>query len=215
VAELAHLPAMLDRLPAADVARLADDWAGDDVSAAAGEPGPPPSLLPDLLTRAGVVSRRRRWPLAAGLAAAAAAAVVAGALAVQLLGGPDGPPAAQRPPATPSAPASSATTAPAPVVLRPIGTQAVTAAVRLESVAWGTKIELTCAYATEDEQYPDGTPFALVVADPFGRSQQVATWNSVKNGRTLTVPAATSLRQPGITRVEVRSGGRVVLTAAP
>src|SRR5206468_12637442 len=102
-----------------------------------------------------------------------------------------------------------------PVVLRPVGQQPITAAVRMESVAWGTKIELTCAYAEAPGLYRTGSGFALVVSDAAGQHQQVATWRAVA-GRTLTVPAATSLRRPGIARVDVvRSDGQVVLSAAP
>jgi hypothetical protein len=101
------------------------------------------------------------------------------------------------------------------VVLRPVGRQPVTAAVRMEEVGWGTKIELTCAYAGTGSQYPPGTAYSLVVADGLGHQQQVATWKAIA-GRTLTVPAATSLTPPGISRVEVRgSDGQVLLTAAP
>jgi hypothetical protein len=91
----------------------------------------------------------------------------------------------------------------------------MTAAVRLERVAWGTKIELICAYPKTTSQYPAGTAFSLVVTDAFGNRQQVATWSAVA-GRTLTVPAATSLKEPILSRVELRqSDGQVLLAGSP
>jgi hypothetical protein len=98
------------------------------------------------------------------------------------------------------------------VVLHPVGDQGVTAAVRLEPVAWGTRIELTCAYGTSAAHYPPGSAFSLTVTDPFGNRQQVATWMPLTS-RTLTIPAATSLRRTGISRVDVRLADQVVLTA--
>jgi putative zinc finger protein len=222
VAEIAHLPALLDRLPAADVARLAEHLPGEDPSVPAGDLEPPPTLLPDLLTRAGVVARPRRWRLAAAVTAVAVAASVAGGLVVEVgsrvLAPRARPPAA----AAPSSPGTSAATSPAtgqqsgesvrPVVLRPVGDQPVTAAVRLQPVAWGTRIELTCAYGTTAARYPPGSSFSLTVTDPFGNRQQVATWVPLTS-RTLTIPAATSLRRSGISQVDVRMSDQVVLTA--
>ena len=97
--------------------------------------------------------------------------------------------------------------------MRPVGTQAVTAALRLEPVPWGTRIVLTCEYATASSQYPPNSSFSLFVTDPFGNRQQVATWRPVSN-KTLTIPAATSLRRTGISRVDVSlTDGKVLLTA--
>jgi len=223
VAELAHLPALLDRLPAADVVRLTEDWVDEEPSVTVGDLDPPPSLLPDLLTRAGVVSRPRRWRVTAAVAAVALAASVAGAVVVEVADRTLVPtpqargPAATAPPtigAVPTGTPSTPSTAPGPsVVLRPVGAQAVTAALRLEPVPWGTRMQLTCKYATTSAQYPPNSSFALTVTDPFGNRQQVATWRAV-GSKTLTIPAATSLRSGGISRVEVRlSDGKVLLTA--
>jgi hypothetical protein len=228
VAEIAHLPALLDRLPAADVARLAQDRPDDDPSLPAEDLEPPPTLLPDLLVRAGLGARPRRWRIAAAVTAVAVAASVAGALVVEVAARVVAP--AQRPPAAsaPSSPGTAAATSSAspgqpsggtssasavpPVVLQPVGDQGVTAAVRLESVAWGTRIELTCAYGSSAARYPPGSAFSLTLTDPSGNRQQVATWRPL-TGRTLTIPAATSLRRSGISRVDVRMADHVVLTA--
>lgn len=213
VADLAHLPALLDRVPSEQVRRLATRREHDDPASSEEDLEPPPSLLPELLQRAGEVTqgekrRRRRWRVTTGLAVAAAALVVA-VVAVEESGERENRPTPQ------AQPTATSTTGPAPVVLRPVGQQPITAAVRMESVAWGTKIELTCAYAEATGAYRPGTGFALVLSDTTGKHQQVATWRAVA-GRTLTVPAATWLRRPGIARVEVvRADGQVVLSAAP
>jgi len=213
VAEVAHLPALLDRVPASDVRRLTRKGEDGDPAAVHGDLEPPPTLLPALLYRAGVARRRRRWRSVGALAAAAAAGVVvlAGVEALEARNGLT--PQAQGPTAT--APASTSSTRPVTsVVLRPVGRQPVTAALRMEQVAWGTKMELTCAYSGKGGQYPSSTAYSLVVADGFGHWQQVATWKAVA-GRTLTVPAATSLIPPVISRVEVRRlDGQVLLTAS-
>jgi hypothetical protein len=92
----------------------------------------------------------------------------------------------------------------------------MTAAVRLETVTWGTKIELICAYPKASPQYPAGTAYSLVVTDGFGNRQQIATWSGVA-GRTLTVPAATSLKDSMLSRVELRrtDDGKVLLAGSP
>ena len=215
VAEVAHLPALLDRVPPADVRRLVHGRDDEDVAAAADDLEPPPTLLPTLLSRAGVSRPRRRWRSAAALVAAAAAGVLVLAAIEAVEARMDPPPQAQRPAAT--APPTATPSSPdiTSVVLRPVGRQVMTAAVRLEAVAWGTKIELICAYPKTSTQYPAGTAYSLVVMDGFGNRQQVATWSGVA-GRTLTLPAATSLKEPIISRVELRrSDGQVLLAGSP
>ena len=215
VAELAHLPALLDRVSPADVRRLRQGPEDDDAAAAAEGLEPPPTLLPTLLNRAGVARPRRRWGSVAALVAAAAAGVLVLAAVEAVEARMDADDQARRPTAT--APASTPSPSPGvePLVLRPVGRQPLTAAVRMEQVAWGTKIELTCAYSSTRTQYPSGTAYALVVSDGFGHDQQVATWKPIA-GKTLKVPAATSLSRPVISRVEVRgSDGTVLLTASP
>jgi hypothetical protein len=69
LAGLAGLPAMLTRVPAADVARL-----GSPVVGLPDYPEPSPDLLNSLLRRVAVRRRTRMWR---GVAAAAAAAVIA------------------------------------------------------------------------------------------------------------------------------------------
>lgn len=214
VADLAHLPGLLDRVPPDQIRRLAARREhDDDPSEPEDDLDPPPSLLPELLQRAGEVStavhrRRRRWRAAAGMAAAAAVAAVA-VVAVEERAADVQTPQARPTTQQPSTPTASE------VVLRPVGRQPITAAVRMESVAWGTRIELTCAYAAAAGPYQPGSGYALVVSDVAGKHQQVATWRGVA-GRTLTVPAATSLQRTGISRVEVvRADGQVVLSAAP
>ncbi|WP_129337319.1 zf-HC2 domain-containing protein [Cellulomonas endophytica] len=203
------LPALLDLVPPDLVARIAD---ADPVTAAL--PGPPSehvpgSVLAGLLwsVRRGERRRRRRRALVGGLAAAAVAALL---LLV---------------PASPLALVGDEGPAGTVVALAPTTPSPVTASVRLESVAWGTRIELRCRYATgtgatvpgpaggTGGRYEDPPAYALVVVGADGADEQVATWAAVP-GREITVPAATGTVIADIAAVELRSAdGRTLLAA--
>lgn len=169
------------------------------------DPGPPPILLADLLRaarREELASRRRRW-LGASLAAAAVVVLVL------LVTGGRGLP--WRPAPVPSI----ATEA---IELAPLLDVPVQASVRLDAVAWGTKIDLRCSYAGSDAAaggaYGGGsaTAYSLVVRDAAGNVEEVATWTAVP-GHEVTVPAATGMPRDEIVEVELRSGGTPVLRA--
>lgn len=187
VSELAGLPGLMSRVSI------------DQLTA---EPEPVPETLLASLARA-VRRERARRRLAVGAAAVAAACLIAaGAVAITR---PDSP---ARAPVTSSAstPSGSASLALTAVVPSP-----VTASARLVDMAWGTQIDLTCAYRTT-ALYPAGSvPYSMVVIDRQGAAEQVATWKALPN-RTLTVMGASARARQDIAAVEIRTvGGQTIL----
>lgn len=190
VRELAGLPGLLARV---DRTVLEDPEVMEPV---------PDTLLPGLVRdvrRAG----RRRTLVTAGLAAAAAVVVAAVPLGVSgVLGG------------SPSAPVPSASVSPVAQPMVPLGGAPVRASLAFASVAWGTRLDLTCTYAPTGEQYhqlPPRVTYALVVRTRDGHTEQVGTWRSLE-GRTMRLTAGTSAPRNQIASVEVRTTeGRPVL----
>jgi Putative zinc-finger len=184
VSQLAGLPGLLGRLPLADVE-----------AASAPEP-PPETLLPHLVEGVRRAQRRRHW--AVGLAAAAAVVAIgaAGATVVAVT-------SEDRPPPTASAQA-----------MTPLDQDRVDASVALTSVAWGTRLDLTCSYDEPTGEYQHGAAgptYALVVRTRDGAVEQVATWKALP-GKTMHLSAATALDTHEITSVEVRTAaGQPVL----
>ena len=180
VGELAGLPGLMSKV-------------SEDQLNAHVEP-PPATLLPSL---ARAVRRERgRRRLYVGTAAAAAALLIA--VGASVITRPDSP--ARPPVAAPSStPSGSANLALSAVLPSPI-----TASARLVDVAWGTRIDLTCAYSSKGKAPAGGFPYALVVIDRQGVAQQVAAWKAPP-GRELTVMGASSLPRNEIAAVEVRT----------
>ncbi len=181
VEELAGLPGLLSRVALDDVESLASPTA----------PVPPAGLLDDLLgaARAELLQRRQRRRVATALVGLAAAVALAATLLLVRPGAPSGS---------------------SPVALRPVAATTVplTATVRLQPVAWGTRLELVCSY---DSGAGASTPYALVVSDRTGREEQVATWTALP-GRDATMAGSTSVPAEQIASVEVRTvDGRPVL----
>ena len=166
-----------------------------------GSEAPPETLLPSLARAVRRGRRRRRLGL--GAAAAAAACLIAvGAVALTGQDSPTRSPVASSP-STPSGTANVALTA---VVPSP-----VTASARLVDMAWGTRIDLTCTYATRGFNEANGVPYALVIINRSGATQQVATWKALPD-RELTVLGASSLTRRDIKAVEIRTmSGRAIL----
>jgi predicted anti-sigma-YlaC factor YlaD len=183
VRQVAGLPGLLGRLSLEDV--------GSETTS---EP-PPDTLLPRLVGEVRRARRRRHW--AVGLAAAAAVvAVVAGGATIVAMTSEDGPP--------PTAAGRSMT---------PIGQDRVDASLALTSVAWGTRLDLTCSYdeASGGYQHDEPRTYSLVVRTAAGRVEQVATWKALP-GRTMHLTGATALDSEQIASVEVRTAaGRPVL----
>ena len=190
VRELAGLPGLLARVDL------------DELEPADGPPLPS-TLLPSLVREVRRTQRRRS--VLVGAVAATVAAVVATALAVWAGVEPD------REPDSPASPAAAATRTPGlPMV--PVAPTAVRADVLVTNVAWGTRLDVTCSYAAEDEDYEasGGAEYALVVRTRDGRAEQVATWRGLP-GRTMRLSAATAARRSEIETVEMRTSDGVVL----
>jgi hypothetical protein len=186
VRELAGLPGLLARVDASVLESPADE-----------EPVPA-GVLPALMREVRRDRLRRTW-LAVG--SAAAAAVVVGTATFTVAGLNTSGDGTSASPSTPSAsPSSTVTGRP----MAPVGTiHGVRATLGLASVAWGTKLELTCSY--EGETYAAAPEaYALVVHTRDGRSEQVATWKSLP-GRTMRLAAATSASRSDIASVEMRT----------
>jgi hypothetical protein len=186
VRELAGLPGLLARV---DPGVLTSPSAEDPV---------PETLLPALVREVRRAQRRRTFRTA-GAAAAAAVVLAVGTLAAT--GALDqGPP----PIAAPSTSSSPSTTVPTGQAMVAVGPTSMTASLALESVAWGTRLDLTCTYPPDEDGYelPPVDSYALVVHTSDGRSEQVATWRALP-GRTMQLVAATAANREDITSVEV------------
>jgi hypothetical protein len=197
VRELAGLPGLLAQVDVADLEVPTPD-------------APLPQTLLPALVREVRGEQRRRSVLTAAVAAAVAAVVVS-ALAI---GGAFDRSTAPSSAATPTA---SRSVAPVGQAMLPVGAGPGQAAVALTGVAWGTRVDLTCSYASDGsgEDHYDGettTAYALVVHTRGGGTEQVATWKALP-GRTMRLTGATATGRTDITTVEVlTSDGRVVLT---
>lgn len=192
VRELAGIPGLLSRI---DPSVLEDP----------AEPEPvPETLLPALLSEVRRTRRRRTYAVV-GLAAAAVA-LVAVPLGVSGVLSNDQAPAA--------APPSASASAPVEVAMSPIGGAPVRASLGLEPVLWGTRLDLTCTYEPDPDQYsglPHSATYVLVVRTRDGKSEQVGTWKAI-DGRTMRLSAATAARRAQIASVEVQTtDGRPVL----
>ncbi len=196
VRELAGLPGLLARVDPS----VLDDPPDD--------PPVPETLLPALVL---AVRRARRRRILVGGGAAAAALAAAVVLPLTLTRGDGGgAPTAQ--------PTAGATASPVPVgrAMAPVGDAPVQARLAFTSVAWGTRLDLSCTYGAEPESYrlPPSVTYRLFVRTRDGRSEQVGTWRSLE-GRTMRITAATATPRSDIASVEVRTArGRPVLELA-
>lgn len=184
VSALAPLPELLSEI---DPAML--DAPEDEL-------GVPDTLLPGLLQQ---VRRRRRRRLTLAVAAASTAALLGGAGVVGLL----------RDDAAPEPPGSGTSAAAgSPEQMEQLGQSVVEATVTMESVPWGTRLNLTCSYTDSGDGYGYAPPvppsYALVVHTRDGRTEQVATWRAVP-GRTTTLSAATAADVEDIASIDVRT----------
>jgi anti-sigma factor RsiW len=184
VQELAGLPGLLGRVPA------------DVLEAPADEPLPD-TLLPGLVRQARR-TQRRRTRMAVGAAAAAALIVAGGSLAVGLAIDDRGSDTA--------APTTETTSAPTGEAMEPVGPEVMTANLALTSVAWGTRLDLTCSYPPPSGGWGESEEWAyvMVVRTRDGHVEQVATWRALP-GKTMQLAAATATSRDDIRSVEIRT----------
>ena len=89
----------------------------------------------------------------------------------------------------------------------------------LESVTWGTRLQLACTYDPDDAAWGDNdgphrVTYTIVVRTRDGQTEQVGTWRSLE-GRTMRLTAATAAPRKDIAAVEVRTtDGRTVLESS-
>lgn len=102
----------------------------------------------------------------------------------------------------------------APVAMTHIVPTPINADIRLQGVAWGTRIQMSCTYFDRDgDRLP--ASYDLVAIDRAGRSQQIATWRVVP-GTVAHISATTNLPRADIKSIEVRSPtGQPVLELSP
>jgi Putative zinc-finger len=168
--------------------------------APADEPvAPPETVLPGLLTAVRRTRRRRRgWAAAGGIAAAAA--LIAGTAAVTAQTAPVPQPVGT------------------PVALNQVRDVPVQADVRLQGVAWGTRISMTCRYdgPPASGEYAAGHTYQLVVVDADdGSTQSVARWQALP-GRDTSVAGSTDLPPDQIAEVQLLDGaGTLLMEGAP
>ncbi|MGC4109477.1 MAG: zf-HC2 domain-containing protein [Nocardioides sp.] len=164
------------------------------------EPEPVPETLLPRLSRAVRRREQRRTWLTAGIAAAAAVAVTTGgvlaldhgSLRTPVAGHTQSPGVVQ----DASLPMTQVSGARDPM----------TARVALTSVAWGTRVDLTCSYPRGTVEYEGGS-YALVVHLANGHTERVATWNGLP-GKEMHVSGATAAWKSEISSVVVTRLGQ-------
>ena len=157
----------------------------------------PKSLLPTLVRRVRRAQRRRTW-VTGGLAAAAGLVVTVGTLGVTGSFEPDQTTSSSSPPVPTATPPSR------PMVSLDQVTMAADLA--LTSAPWGTRIDLNCSYAADEEGWEPSaaSTYALFVRTREGQVEQIATWRALP-GRTMRITAATATSRDDISSVEVRA----------
>lgn len=189
VSELAGMPGLLAQVPVQQM--LAPRTTPEPV---------PDTLLPRLAAAIRFQQRRRRvW---AGVVTAAAACLVTG---IVLTAGPW----------SSSTPELEGTALP----MTAVATVPVTATVHLDSVAWGTRVNLECTYKDESslpaDKWGARTYRLVVVPRGGGQAQQVAEWTALP-GKTVTPAGSTSLTTAQIQDIRLlNSKGDTLLHVSP
>jgi hypothetical protein len=190
--DLLPLPGLLSRVDEADRAALLTGGA---------PAAPPPGLERRLLEAARAEAptpvawwRRTRTRVAVGLAAAAAVV-----LAVVV-------PLALREEPTPAPTAT--------ITLSQTVPSALSATVELTRTAWGTRIDMTCAYEDREDGSYDRRAYGLFVVDTDGKAHEVSTWLAGP-GEEARTTGSIDLGVDQLRTVEVRSAdGKTVLLSA-
>jgi hypothetical protein len=198
VAELAGMPGLLAKLPAADAVALLSVPEDQHLRDERHEPG----LVRRLAVAAGTRRRRMRG-LLVGLAAAAAAVLLVGGV---LIGSAIAPSTDQAAPQT-----SSPGTPPArTLAMAPVGTPVMTADLQLTEKGWGTRFDWSCSYFghwTSTASPSQSAPaYSMVVTDDAGEETTVATW-SAAGSEASNLVASSSVRTDDIRSVEIRWAG--------
>ena len=190
VAELSGLPGLLGRLDAERGFELLEspDAATDEA------PAPLPADLVARIQGRVAARRRLRNGVLIGLTAAA---VVAAAIVIPV--------------------SITAAPHPAPGIALALGqvvSSPLTADVRLTSVGWGTKVDMTCNYGPATGSYSGATRknYALWVVSTDGTASELSSWSAASNS-TVKLSAGTSVPVDDIASLQVRSvtDGRVLL----
>jgi hypothetical protein len=191
VSELAGMPGLLAQVPVQQM--LAPRSTPEPV---------PDTLLPRLAAAIRAQQRRRRvW---GAVVTAAAACLVTG---IVLTASPWSSSA-------PSTPELKGTALP----MSAVATVPVTATVHLNSVAWGTEVNLECAYKGANSLPADNWARVyrlVVVPRDGGAAQQVAEWTALP-GKTVTPAGSTSLTTAQIQDIRLlNSKGDTLLHVSP
>lgn len=181
VRDLAGIPGLLSRV---------DE---DVLTSAASEEPVPATLLPRLARE---VRRARRRRVLVSAAVAASVAVVASVpFAVVELRDSGSPPSTS----AGGEPSDDAATG---VPMRRVDDAPVWGNLDLESVTWGTRLNLVCTYARDRTSMPHAVTYALQVRTRDGHTERVGTWRGV-DGMTMHLTAGTAARTRDIASVEV------------
>jgi hypothetical protein len=199
VQELAGMPGLLAQVSSEVVLSPPDDTPVPD------------TLLPRLDREVRRYQTRRSW-LTMGVAAAVVVLITAfGAVAIAGLIDDDNPPAAGPMPSSSTSPTSSTPSSSSPAStsepMEQLGQHVLNATVTMTSVAWGTKLDLTCTYDAPEHDYGDAPPawsYALLVRGRDGAWEQVGSWTALP-GKTMSFAGGTSTERIDITEVEVRA----------
>ena len=184
VRELAGMPGLLARVD-------------EDVLTGAADEAPVPATLLPRLAREVRRARHRRGLIVSGAVAASVAVAVAVAVPFTVVELRD---SGAPPSASPSdSPSSLQTTG---VRMQPVGSVPVRASLGLESVTWGTRLNLVCTYARDRRSMPHAVTYALQVHTRDGHTERVGTWRGV-DGMTMHLTAGTAVRSQNIASVEV------------
>lgn len=179
VGELAPTVGLLSRITTERAMAIAADQESDVLE------GTDPATRAAIVSLAARRARKRRrtvWTLAA-----AAVVIVIAAIAVPLT--------------------ISRSAAPA-FALESVADAPLEASVQLDSVAWGTRIDLECRYTTRggSDAPADGWPYSLDVVGADGVTTTVSTWRALP-GSTARLSAGTALDAEQISAIEIRSIG--------
>jgi hypothetical protein len=189
VLDLAGIPGLLGRLDEEVVTSLDD------------RPPLPATMLPALLREAARERRRRRVLVAAAAVGLAAAVAL---LTTLLSGALDGRNAAGSTGDAPVAAARATQNTARAVPMAQLHQRQLSAALTLQSAAWGTRVSVTCTYHGTPPKSFGPLDYALVVHTRAGAQEQVGTWRAVP-GRAATFQAATATRPEDIASVEVQT----------